>query len=378
MNDTATITLAKQLINIESITPNDNGCQAILAERLSQIGFQVTHLPSQGVSNFWAERGDTSKPMLIFAGHTDVVPPGETRQWATRPFTSTIRDGVLFGRGAADMKGALAAMVTACERFIEKSPDHAIPIGFMITSDEEGEATHGTTVIVDHVINENKQIGQCIIGEASSQDVFGDNIKIGRRGSLHGKLTIHGQQGHIAYPEKLTNPIHHSFKALDHLAQLEWKDGNEHFTPTSFQIYNIHADTGATNMIPGQLTATFNLRYSPNSTHLGIQQRITEALDLYPIDYHIDWNHSSTPFFSTPSTLAKAASDAVKKHCHLTPSLNTFGGTSDGRFITRTGCEIIELGPINDSIHKANEHVVANDLNTLSDIYEDMLTDIAR
>jgi len=376
MPNSKVIDLATQLINIKSITPNDNGCQEIIANKLRDMGFTITNLPSNGVSNLWAEYGDASQPFVIFSGHTDVVPAGEIRQWASDPFISSIKNNRLYGRGAADMKGALAAMIIGCERFLAKHPSLSKAIGFMITSDEEGDATHGTTKLVDYVLAENKNIQQCIIGEASCEKQLGDNIKIGRRGSLHGKITIIGKQGHIAYPKKSLNPIHNSFKALDQLTQITWDNGNDHFMPTSFQIYNIHADTGANNMIPGQLTANFNLRYSPELQADDIQQQIIDSLKANPIEYDISWNHSSKPFFSNPGALADAATTAVQHVCNITPTLNTHGGTSDGRFISRIGCEIIELGVTNKSIHQVNEYADIDDLNNLSRIYEHMLGDL--
>ncbi len=369
---TDTLSLAQALINIESITPNDNGCQALIAHQLSKAGFQIEHHPKNKTSNLWAEYSRHNQPFIVFSGHTDVVPPGELRQWGSPPFNATIKDNKLYGRGAADMKGGLAAMIIGCQRFLKKHPNHQGSIGFMITSDEEGAAIDGTNHLIQQLEN-TKNIAHCIVGEPSSEQSIGDNVKIGRRGSLYGKLTVKGQQGHIAYPHTITNPIHRSFKALDQLTQLEWNDHNEYFLATSFQIYNIHADTGATNIIPGRLTADFNLRYSPISHAEELQKKIESTLDHYDIDYQIEWDHASQPFFSPPNTLAHAVRECIEETCELTPRFNTHGGTSDGRFIAQTGCEIVELGPINQCIHQVNEHVDIDDLNTLTTLYENIL-----
>ena len=369
---TDTLSLAQALINIESITPSDNGCQDLIAHQLSASGFHIERHPKNQTSNLWAEYSQHNQPFIVFSGHTDVVPPGEIRQWGSPPFQATIKNNKLYGRGAADMKGGLAAMIIGCQRFIKKHPHHRGSIGFMITSDEEGDAIDGTNHLIQQ-LQHSKDIAYCIVGEPSSEQHIADNVKIGRRGSLYGKLTVKGQQGHIAYPHTTTNPIHRSFKALDHLTQLEWNDYSEYFLATSFQIYNIHADTGATNIIPGRLTADFNLRYSPISQAEDLQHKIESTLNQYDIDYHIDWEHASQPFFSPPNTLAQAVHDSIENTCKQAPRFNTHGGTSDGRFIAKTGCEIIELGPINQCIHQVNEHVDIDDLKTLTTLYEDIL-----
>lgn len=367
-----TLELAKQLISIESITPNDNGCQTLLTDVLSSVGFTVDNVPSNGVTNVWAVHGE-SGPLLVFSGHTDVVPPGNAKKWKTNPFEPVIKDGYLYGRGAADMKGALAAMVIAAKNFVEQNPNHAGRIAFMITSDEEGDATDGTVKLLQHVQQKNEKIDYCVIGEASSNQTLGDAIKIGRRGSLHGHLQVIGKQGHIAYPHLADNPIHRSFKALDSLTQVEWDNGNDHFTPTSLQIYNINADTGASNVIPGSLTARFNFRFSPASTSEQLQERVHKVFDDHELNYKIDWNLMSQPFLSKPGKLLKAAMTAIRETCGIDTHPNTTGGTSDGRFIAATGCEIIELGAVNRCIHQVNEHIKTDDLDSLTTLYEKIL-----
>lgn len=370
MSDIAsdTLKLAMELINRESITPNDNGCQDLLIAELTGMGFVIEKLPSGKVSNFWARRGQQG-PLLIFSGHTDVVPPGPWEKWHSPPFTATVRDGCLFGRGAADMKSALAAMIIACKYFLTEHPQHAGSIGFVITSDEEGEAQDGTVQVVKYFQQQGIKPDWCLIGEASSQQDLGDGIKIGRRGSLHGFLQVIGKQGHIAYPHLAENPIHRSFKALDELTQVTWDNGNEFFTPTSFQIYNIQADTGASNIIPGALTARFNFRFSPASPAGQLQQRVHKLLDDHDLNYKIDWHISGQPFFSPPGKLAAACKQAVQSVCQRDPNANTTGGTSDGRFIALLGCEIVELGPPSKSIHQINEHIKLDDLEKLTAVY---------
>lgn len=364
--------LAIALINRESITPHDNGCQDLLIAALTKMGFTIQKLSSGKVSNFWARLGQQG-PLFVFSGHTDVVPPGPLEKWRSPPFTGTVRDECLFGRGAADMKSALAAMVIACQYFLQEHPQFPGSIGFMITSDEEGEAQDGTVKIVDYFQEQGIKPDWCLIGEASSQQDLGDSIKIGRRGSLHGFLQVIGKQGHIAYPHLADNPIHRSFKVLDELTQVTWDNGNEFFTPTSFQIYNIQADTGASNIIPGTLTARFNFRFSPASPAEQLQQRVHKVLDDYDLNYKIDWQISGQPFFSPPGRLAAACTQAVQTICHRDPHPNTTGGTSDGRFIAALGCEIVELGPPSKSIHQINEHIKLDDLTHLTKIYQNVL-----
>ena len=368
-----TLSLAKQLINIESVTPHDHDCQKILIDRLKKIGFTITELHSNGVSNFFAIRGDDNKSLFAFSGHTDVVPPGDLSEWTSPPFHATVRDGKLFGRGAADMKSALAAMIVATERFIKKNPNHAGKIGFLITSDEEGSGADGTIKIVEYLQKNKIKLDYCLIGEATSSKKLGDVIKVGRRGSLHGQLTVHGKQGHIAYPHLAINPIHRSFQALDHLTQITWDKATDLFSPTSFQIYNINADTGANNIIPGSLTARFNFRYSPESTAESLQKQVETVFEEHQLSYDIQWTHSSKPFYSKPGALTKTCCETISQLCHITTEPNTTGGTSDGRFIAATGAEIVELGLLNDSIHHIDEHTALADLDKLTDLYEMIL-----
>jgi len=367
-----TLELAQQLINIESITPNDNGCQDLLTKELDAMGFKIIHINSNGVSNLLAIRGNQA-PLLAFSGHTDVVPPGPLDEWQSAPFQAETRDGFLYGRGAADMKGALAAMLIGCKNFLAKNPNPNGSIAFMITSDEEGDATDGTKKIIDYIKENKIKVDFCIIGEASSSHQVGDAIKIGRRGSLHGYLQVFGKQGHIAYPQFAENPIHRSFKALDQLSHTEWDQGNEHFSPTSFQIYNILADTGASNIIPGSLSARFNFRYAPSSHADELKQRVHKVFDDHQLNHKIEWDLMSEPFLSTPGKLTRAVSESIKDICRIETNPNTTGGTSDGRFIARLGCEIVELGAVNACIHQVNEHIRIDDLNTLTTLYESVL-----
>lgn len=374
-----TLSLAKQLIDVQSITPNDNGCQNILIDRLKKIGFNITDLSSNGVSNFLAiKNGGNAKHFFAFSGHTDVVPPGNENEWTSPPFEATIRNGKLYGRGSADMKSALAAMLIATENFLEKNPDHNEAIGFLITSDEEGAGKDGTIKIVEHLQKNNIKLDYCLIGEASSNKKLGDAIKVGRRGSLHGELTVHGKQGHIAYPHLAINPIHRSFQALDHLTNIEWDQPTELFSPTSFQIYNINADTGvANNIIPGALTARFNFRHSPESTAESLISRVEKVFEEHQLSYDIKWNHSSKPFYSKPGLLTQTCIKAIQNGCHMDTSPNTTGGTSDGRFIAATGAEIVELGLCSESIHHVDENTNLEDLEKLTNLYEMILEKIA-
>lgn len=370
-----TLALAKALIAQPSVTPNDCECQSIMVERLEDIGFQIEKLRFGEVENFWARRG-RSAPLLTFAGHTDVVPTGPTDDWQHPPFEPVISDGMLCGRGAADMKGSLAAMVTACEEFVSKHPDHQGSIGFLITSDEEGPAINGTVKVVEHLESRQEKMDWCIVGEPSSTDFVGDVVKNGRRGSLGARLLVKGIQGHVAYPHLARNPIHQVTPALDALAITHWDDGNEFFPPTSFQISNIQGGTGATNVIPGSVEIIFNFRFSTENTADSLKQKTQEILDRYELEYEIEWNLSGQPFLTGHGDLLDATIQAIKTETGRDTELSTSGGTSDGRFIAPTGTQVIELGPCNATIHKVNERVKAEDLNSLSSIYQAILKNL--
>jgi succinyl-diaminopimelate desuccinylase len=367
-----TVELAKALISRPSVTPADEGCQQLLAERLEPLGFSIEQLRFEDVDNLWARKGTTS-PLFVFAGHTDVVPPGPLEAWASNPFEPVIKDGYLYGRGTADMKGSIAAMVTACERFILDHATHKGSIAFLITSDEEGPSINGTVKVIEHLQERGETIDWCLVGEPSSKDYTGDTIKNGRRGSLNGILKIRGQQGHVAYPQLADNPIHRAAPALAELAAVEWDAGNEHFPPTTFQMSNIKAGTGTENVIPGTLDVLFNLRFSTESTADSIKARIDEILGRYGLDYSITWKLSGLPFLTPAGELVDAASTAIQSVAGITTELSTSGGTSDGRFIAPTGAQVVELGPVNATIHKTNECVKVTDLDTLSNIYQEIL-----
>ena len=368
----ATLELAKDLISRASVTPEDVGCQKLMCERLSAIGFQCEDLPFGEVSNFWARRGDSS-PLLVFAGHTDVVPTGPLEDWKSDPFQPEIRDGLLYGRGAADMKGSLAAMVTACEAFVSAHPAHKGSIGFLITSDEEGPSINGTVKVVEHLVARGEQIDMCLVGEPSSSKQLGDVIKNGRRGSLNGTLTIKGTQGHVAYPQLADNPIHRAAPAMAELANIEWDQGNEFFPPTSFQISNINSGTGAENVVPGELQLMFNLRYSTELTEQLIRERVHAVLDSHALDYELHWRLSGEPFLTPAGELVDAAQSAIKELAGIDTELSTSGGTSDGRFIAPTGAQVLELGPLSATIHQVNECVAVEDLDRLSSLYRRIL-----
>jgi len=363
-----TLKLAQQLIAQPSETPDDHGCQLILAERLSALGFEIEHLRYGEVDNLWARLG-TAKPLLVFAGHTDVVPTGPLNQWTHDPFTPTIENGQLYGRGAADMKSSIAAMICACEAVI---PEHPLKgsIGFLITSDEEGPSIDGTVKVIELLEKRNQKIDWCLIGEPSSTNHVGDVVKNGRRGSISGKLTVHGTQGHIAYPHLADNPVHRFAAPLNALVNEVWDNGNDFFPPTTFQISNIHAGTGASNVIPGDLEATFNLRFSTELTADTIKQRTHALLDAHDLKYSLEWNLSGNPFLTPGGELVQAAQQAIKQVTGLDTELSTSGGTSDGRFIAPTGAQVLELGPINASIHKIDEHVDVAQLDELHEIYK--------
>ena len=371
-NDSATISLSKELISRESVTPEDAGCQKLMTERLAAIGFDIEQLRYDDVDNFWAIRGD-SGPILCFAGHTDVVPSGPESSWQTPPFEPTIKDGMLYGRGAADMKGSLAAMIIAVEQFVADNPNHNGRIAFLITSDEEGIAANGTVKVVEW-LNEQKLIPEyCLVGEPSSTSQCGDTIKNGRRGSLGCTMRIIGQQGHVAYPHLANNPIHVAAPALAELATTEWDQGNDFFPATSFQISNINGGTGATNVIPGELDIVFNFRFSTEVTDQQLRDRTHAILDKHKLNYEINWHLSGQPFLTAEGELVDAAVKAVKEVTGLDTELSTAGGTSDGRFIAPMGTQVVELGPVNATIHQINECASVNDLNKLTKIYQSLL-----
>ena len=372
MSESATLQLTKELIARRSVTPEDAGCQQLLAQRLSQLGFVIEHLRFGEVDNLWAQRGN-SEPLFVFAGHTDVVPTGPESDWSSPPFTPTIKDNTLYGRGSADMKGSIAAMITACERFIAQHPDHAGAIGFLITSDEEGPAVDGTVKLVEWLQQRGQTIRWCLVGEPTSSNKVGDIIKNGRRGSLNGRLLVHGQQGHVAYPQLARNPIHLAAPAINELCAITWDNGNEHFPPTTFQISNIHGGTGASNVIPGHVTIDFNFRFSTEVTDELLKTRVEALLDKHELHYDLQWSLSGQPFLTPAGELVDATRQAVQEICGYTAELSTSGGTSDGRFIAPTGAQVLELGPLNASIHKIDEHVSIDDLDVLSQIYERIL-----
>jgi succinyl-diaminopimelate desuccinylase len=370
-----TLELAKSLISKPSITPDDHGCQAIMIDRLNKIGFEIHPLKFGDVDNFWAVHGD-SGPLFAFAGHTDVVPAGDENAWNTKPFEPTIKDGYLYGRGAADMKGGLASMVTATEKFIKENPNHKGRIAFLITSDEEGVAVNGTVKVMDYLKANEQNIDYCLLGEPSSTSSTGDVIKNGRRGSLNGVLKINGKQGHVAYPHLAKNPIHLVSPALDDLCNQEWDNGNDYFPATSFQISNMHSGDGVTNVIPGDAQVKFNFRYSTETNKENLQKKVHEILDLHNLDYSIEWSHSGYPFLTPKGALVSACVEAIKKTKGIETELSTSGGTSDGRFIAQEGTQVVELGPVNATIHQINESVLVQDLDDLSEIYYQVLRNI--
>jgi succinyl-diaminopimelate desuccinylase len=363
-----TLALTCELMSRASVSPADGGCQPLMSERLAAIGFSVENLRFGPVDNFWARRGREG-PVFCFAGHTDVVPPGPLEEWHSDPFSPVIRDGALFGRGAADMKSGLAAMVTACEEFVARYPAHRGSIAFLITSDEEGPSIDGTRRVVEVLRGRNETIDWCLVGEPSSKCLLGDTIKIGRRGSLSGRLTVHGVQGHIAYPQFADNPIHAVAPALAELASRTWDHGNQHFQPTTFQVSNIAAGTGAPNVIPGELKARFNLRFSTEQTVDSLKATVERILQQHRVNYSLEWFISGYPFLTVPGTLSDAATRAVQEQLQVTPKLSTGGGTSDGRFIAPMGAQVIELGVVNATIHKANECVRVTDIERLRGVY---------
>lgn len=369
------IKLATSLIARPSVTPEDKGCQELMGDMLAQSGFTNESMVFDDTTNLWSRRGSTN-PVFCFAGHTDVVPPGELSDWHTPPFEPTIIDGMLYGRGAADMKGSLASMLVATERFVKDYPNHKGSISYLITSDEEGPFINGTTRVIDTLEARNEKITYCIVGEPTSTSKVGDIVKNGRRGSISGKLEIRGKQGHVAYPEQVRNPIHLAMPALAELSQVQWDEGNAYFPATSFQISNINSGTGATNVVPGHLTALFNLRFSTEITREEIEAKVNEVLTRHNLDYHIDWSFSGKPFITEPGPLVDAVGCAIEKITGYSTELSTSGGTSDGRFIAPTGAQVIELGPCNKTIHQINESVKCQDLIDLADIYYETLVNV--
>ncbi|MDF2042656.1 MULTISPECIES: succinyl-diaminopimelate desuccinylase [unclassified Pantoea] len=362
------IELTQQLIRRPSLSPDDAGCQALLIARLEAIGFKIETMNIDDTLNFWATRGEGET--LAFAGHTDVVPPGDASRWINPPFEPTIRDGMLFGRGAADMKGSLAAMVVAAERFVAVRPHHRGRLAFMITSDEEASGTNGTVKVVERLMARRERLDYCLVGEPSSTEVVGDVVKNGRRGSITANLTVHGVQGHVAYPHLADNPVHRAMPALNELVATEWDQGNEFFPATSMQIANVQAGTGSNNVIPGELFVQFNFRFSTELTDELIRQRVEALLDRHQLRYTIEWKLSGQPFLTTRGKLVDAVVKAVAHYNEIKPQLLTTGGTSDGRFIARMGAQVVELGPVNATIHKINECVKASDLQMLSRMYQ--------
>ncbi|CAK2490407.1 succinyl-diaminopimelate desuccinylase [Vibrio crassostreae] len=375
MTDSPTLALAKDLISRQSVTPEDAGCQDLMIERLKALGFEIEVMVFEDTTNFWARRG-TEAPLFAFAGHTDVVPAGPIEQWNTKPFEPTIVDGFLHGRGAADMKGSLASMIVAVEQFIAKHPDHSGSIGFLITSDEEGPFINGTVRVVEALMARGENIDMCIVGEPSSTEYVGDVVKNGRRGSITGDLTVKGTQGHVAYPHLANNPVHSSLLAINELATTEWDKGNDYFPPTSFQIPNVSAGTGASNVIPGEFNVQFNLRFSTELNNDIIVERITNTLDKYDFEYDLKWTFNGDPFLTDAGSLLDAIVDAVGHVNDVKPALLTTGGTSDGRFIARMKGQVVELGPVNATIHKVNECVKVADLEKLTDMYERTLVNL--
>jgi len=368
-SENKTLLLAQALIRRASVSPEDGGCQALIAERLSAVGFGVESLVFGDVTNLWARRGNLD-PLLVFLGHTDVVPPGPDSDWISPPFEPAIREGMLYGRGAADMKGSVAAFVVALERFVTRYPDHPGAIGVLITSDEEGPAVNGTVKVMEALASRGERIRWCLVGEPSSRERLGDVVKNGRRGSLTGRITLYGLQGHVAYPEQVNNPIHGFARAFAALVDEPWDRGNAHFPPTSFQVSNVTAGTGVENVVPGTLDACFNFRYSTEVTPDAIKQRVASILENTGVEYAIDWVHGAQPFLTESGALVDAVTAAVHEVTGNHTALTTEGGTSDGRFVAPTGAEVVELGPVNATIHSVNECVRIVDLDVLSQIYE--------
>ncbi|TCP95797.1 succinyldiaminopimelate desuccinylase [Cricetibacter osteomyelitidis] len=369
------LNLAQDLIQRPSISPDDQGCQQLIAERLEKLGFSIEWMPFNDTLNLWAKHG-TAGQVIAFAGHTDVVPVGDENQWTYPPFSAQIIDGMLYGRGAADMKGSLAAMIVAAEEYVKSNPNHKDTIALLITSDEEAAAYDGTKRVVETLMQRGEPIHYCMVGEPSSSKRLGDIVKNGRRGSITGNLYIEGVQGHVAYPHLAENPVHKSLPFLTALTNYQWDQGNEFFPPTSLQIANIKAGTGSNNMIPGELYVQFNLRYCTEVTDEIIKQTVAKLLAEYGLKYRIEWWLSGKPFLTKPGKLVNAVSNALEQIAHIKPNLDTGGGTSDGRFIALMGAEVVELGPLNATIHKVNECVSCDDLATLGLVYKQMLVNL--
>ena len=365
----ATLRLLRELVKRQSVTPEDAGCQELIAVRLATAGFECEHMRFGAVDNLWARYGDR-EPLLCFAGHTDVVPPGPLEDWDSEPFEPELRGEELYGRGTADMKSGLAAMIVAAENFVANSPSIEGSLAFLITSDEEGDARDGTRRVVETLTGRGEKINWCVVGEPSSHNKLGDRIRIGRRGSLNGKLVVKGVQGHAAYPELADNPIRRFAPALNEITDTNWDNGNEHFPPTSFQFVDIQSGVGAINVTPPDLKARFNFRYSTEWNHPALQKKFAEILDRHDLDYELEWQLSGEPFLTRPGRLTTAAVASISEELEIEPELSTGGGTSDGRFISPAGADVIELGPINASIHKVNEHVRVSDLPALTSIYK--------
>ena len=366
------VDLLIELVNRPSVTPNDAGCQPFIAEYLSRFDFKHTDLSAHDVTNTWIRRGDQS-PLFVFAGHTDVVPAGDESQWQSPPFTATERDGMLYGRGVADMKGGICAMMVAVSRFLEKHPSHPASIAFLLTSNEEGVSDYGTGYAVEKLQESGQKMDWCLVGEPSSCRTLGDTVRYGRRGSITGRLKIQGIQGHVAYAELANNPIHKLAPALNELCQHQWDLGNDDFPPTSFQVCDIHSGIGVDNVIPSQAEVAFNLRYSNSINATEIRTHIEQVLDHHSLDYQIEWIHSAQPFLSTKGELHKITSEVLQEVTGNTPEFSTGGGTSDARFIAPTGTQVLELGPVNSTIHKINESINIKDLHQLSNVYYQIL-----
>ncbi len=375
MTQSATLDLSLQLLSQPSVTPIDHTCQTIMADRLAKIGFNIENMRFEDVDNLWARRG-TKAPVFCFAGHTDVVPTGTLDAWESDPFKPEIRDGKLYGRGSADMKTALAAMVVASERFVAKHPDHKGSIAFLITSDEEGPSINGTVKVIETLEARQEKMDWCLVGEPSSTNTLGDIVKNGRRGSLNANLTVKGKQGHVAYPHLAVNPIHTASKAIAELCETVWDNGNEYFPATSFQVSNINSGTGATNVVPGSMNVLFNFRYSTEVTAEQLKARTLEIFDRHGVEYDIQWTLSGLPFLTPVGELVNAARTAILNVTGTHTELSTSGGTSDGRFIAPTGAQVLELGVLNATIHQINEHVNIDELEPLAEIYEQILVEL--